>query len=67
VLADAGLVDVRPQGNRRLYRLRAEGLRDAAAFLEDMWSDRLAHLKIAAERAEWSERARTRHSDKEQR
>jgi DNA-binding transcriptional ArsR family regulator len=67
VLADAGLVDVRAQGNRRLYRLRAEGLRDAAAFLEDMWSDRLARLKIAAERDEWPERARARHRDKEQR
>lgn len=52
VLSDAGLVDVRPDGNRRLYRWRPEGLRDAAAFLEEMWSDRLARLKAAAEREE---------------
>jgi DNA-binding transcriptional ArsR family regulator len=52
VLADAGLVEVRPAGNRRLYRWRPEGLRDAVAFLEDMWSDRLARLKAAAEREE---------------
>ena len=58
VLADAGLVEVRPEGNRRLYRWRREGLRDAAAFVEEMWSDRLARLKAAAERAEWPERAR---------
>jgi DNA-binding transcriptional ArsR family regulator len=58
VLADAGLVDVRPDGNRRLYRWRREGLRDAAAFVEEMWSDRLARLKQAAEREEWPERAR---------
>jgi DNA-binding transcriptional ArsR family regulator len=58
VLADAGLVDVRPDGNRRLYRWRREGLRDAATFLEEMWSDRLARLKSAAEREEWPERAR---------
>jgi DNA-binding transcriptional ArsR family regulator len=32
VLADAGLVTVRPEGNRRLYRWRPEGLRDAATF-----------------------------------
>jgi DNA-binding transcriptional ArsR family regulator len=58
VLADAGLVAVRPDGNRRFYRWRREGLRDAAAFVEEMWSDRLARLKAAAEREEWPERAR---------
>src|SRR3954452_4218278 len=58
VLADAGLVEVRPDGNRRLYRLRRDGLRDAAAFVEEMWSDRLARLKHAAEREEWPARTR---------
>ena len=58
VLTDAGLLDVRPDGNRRLYRWRPDGLRDAATFLEEMWSDRLARLKVAAEREEWPERAR---------
>ncbi len=50
VLVDAGLVDVRADGNRRLYRWRPDGLRDAAAFLDEMWSDRLSRLKRAAER-----------------
>ena len=58
VLADAGLVDVRPDGNRRLYRWRRDGLRDAAEFVEEMWSERLARLKIAAEREEWPARTR---------
>jgi DNA-binding transcriptional ArsR family regulator len=58
VLSDAGLVDVRPDGNRRLYRWRPEGLRDAAAFVEEMWFDRLARLKAAAEREEWPDRTR---------
>jgi DNA-binding transcriptional ArsR family regulator len=58
VLADAGLVEVRPDGNRRLYRWRREGLRDAAAFVDELWSDRLARLKAAAEREEWPERTR---------
>ena len=58
VLADAGLVEVRPDGNRRLYRWRREGLRDAAAFVEEMWTNRLARLKVVAEREEWPERAR---------
>src|SRR5829696_9890830 len=63
VLTDAGLVDVRPDGNRRLYRWRREGLRDAAAFLDEMWSDRLARLKVAAEREEWPERTRAARAD----
>lgn len=58
VLADARLVEVRPDGNRRLYRWRRDGLRDAAAFVEEMWADGLARLKLAAEREEWPERAR---------
>jgi DNA-binding transcriptional ArsR family regulator len=68
VLSEAGLVDVRPDGNRRLYRWRREGLRDAAAFVEEMWSDRLARLKAAAEQEEWPERARlaAQSSKKEQ-
>src|SRR3954468_189422 len=45
VLADAGLVDMRAAGNRRLYRWRREGLRDAAGFLDEMWSGNLARMK----------------------
>ena len=59
VLADAGLVEAHPAGNRRLYRLRPEGLREAAAFLDEMWSGNLARLKAAAEREEWPQRARS--------
>jgi DNA-binding transcriptional ArsR family regulator len=58
VLAGAGLVAVRPSGNLRLYRWRPEGLTDVTAFLEEMWSDRLAALKAAAEREEGQARAR---------
>ena len=58
VLVDAGLVSVRPDGNRRLYRWRRDGLRDAAEFVEEMWSERLARLKVAAEREEWPARTR---------
>lgn len=59
VLHDAGLVTVRPDGNRRLYRWRPDGLQDAAAFLDEMWSDSLARLKTAAEREAWPRRARS--------
>ena len=58
VLVDAGLVDVRADGTRRLYRARPDGLRDAAAFIEEMWSDSLTRLKLAAEREAWPARTR---------
>src|SRR3954453_2653904 len=58
VLTEAGLVEVRPEGNRRLYRWRPEGLRDAAMFVEEMWADQLTRLRLAAEREEWQDRTR---------
>src|SRR5258708_37745289 len=63
VLADAGLVGVRPDGNRRLYHWRPEGLRDTVAFLGDMWADSLSRLKLGAEREEWPTRARARRKE----
>ena len=52
VLRDAGLGDVRADGNHRLYRARVEALAGVARFVDEMWADRLARLKVAAERAE---------------
>jgi len=52
VLKEAGLVDERRNGVRRLYRARPEGLTGLQAFLEELWSDRLAALKREAEREE---------------
>lgn len=62
VLTDSGLVEVRPDGNRRMYRWRREGLRDAVVFLDEMWSEGLARLKVAAEREEWPTRTRAAHT-----
>ena len=56
VLRDAGLVDVRCEGTRRLYRVRPEGLVPLRAFLEELWDDRLDALKREAEREERSSR-----------
>jgi DNA-binding transcriptional ArsR family regulator len=53
VLHDAGLVSVRPDGNRRLYRARREGLAEVWQFVDEMWTERLAKLKQAAERADY--------------
>lgn len=60
VLQEAGLVTVRAEGNRRMFRARTEGLADMWQYLDEMWTDRLARLKIAAERADWSDRQRRR-------
>ncbi|MGH9024613.1 MAG: ArsR/SmtB family transcription factor [Acidimicrobiia bacterium] len=49
VLADAGLVAVRRDGTRRLYRAQPEALADVRKFLESFWDDRLARLKGAVE------------------
>jgi DNA-binding transcriptional ArsR family regulator len=51
VLHDAGLVSVRPDGNRRLYRAEGAALAEVWQFIDEMWTDRLARLKRAAERS----------------
>jgi DNA-binding transcriptional ArsR family regulator len=41
VLKNAGLLDERRDGTRRLYRARREGLVALRGYLEDMWSESL--------------------------
>jgi len=48
-LADAGLVDTRPEGRHRYYKARRQALRPVAALLEQTWNDALWRLKLAAE------------------
>ena len=52
VLKEAGLVDERRNGTRRLYRARPEGLAELKDFLEEFWEERLDALKREAEREE---------------
>src|SRR5262245_47220938 len=52
VLKEAGLVRERRDGTKRIYQLRAEGLAELKAFLEEFWGDRLEALKREAEREE---------------
>jgi DNA-binding transcriptional ArsR family regulator len=52
VLKEAGLVNERRNGTRRLYRARPEGLAELKAFLEGFWDERLEALKREAEREE---------------
>ncbi|MGH2819793.1 MAG: ArsR/SmtB family transcription factor [Actinomycetota bacterium] len=57
IMREAGLVEVRVQGNRRLYRARPESLEELRAYLEGFWGGRLDTLK---ERAEVLHRSRQR-------
>jgi DNA-binding transcriptional ArsR family regulator len=52
LLRDAGLVTVRRDGKRRLYRADHERLGPLVAFLESFWADRLDRLAVLAEEAE---------------
>jgi DNA-binding transcriptional ArsR family regulator len=49
VLKEAGLVDERRNGTRRLYRARPEGLAELRLFLDQFWDERLGALKRVAE------------------
>jgi DNA-binding transcriptional ArsR family regulator len=49
VLERAGLVSVRRQGRRRLYRARRDALGPFRAWLEQSWDDALYRLKLSAE------------------
>jgi DNA-binding transcriptional ArsR family regulator len=49
VLREAGLVAVRPQGQRRLYVVRPEGLESVRDFLAELWPTSLERLKRTVE------------------
>ena len=49
VLRQAGLVEERREGTKRLYRVRPEGFAPLRDFLERFWDDRLERLRLAAE------------------
>lgn len=62
ILRDAGLVRVRPEGQRRLYSLKAEPLKELDQWLEpyrEYWTNRLdaleAHLAQKADQRGGSE------------
>lgn len=42
VLEEANLVSVEPRGNRRMYRIRREGLEDLRRYLDSFWNDVLS-------------------------
>ncbi len=52
VLTKAGLISLRPQGTRRLYRARPEGLEELRRYLGQFWDEKLFLLARAAEKEE---------------
>lgn len=42
VLQEAGLVDVRPEGTRRYYFIKRDGLTELRRYLDSFWSDTLS-------------------------
>jgi DNA-binding transcriptional ArsR family regulator len=50
VLGDAGLVEARRAGTRRLYAIKPDGFVPVAAFLESFWAPRLGALKEEIEK-----------------
>jgi DNA-binding transcriptional ArsR family regulator len=48
-LREAGLVGVRRDGQRRLYRVDPDGMRSLQEFLDELWPAGLARLKHAVE------------------
>ena len=59
VLEEAGLIAVRREGTKRLYRTKPEGLAEVRQFLEEFWDMGLKRLAEAAE----AEERRTKNSD----
>lgn len=48
VLGEAGLVDVRAEGTRRLYRLDLSGREAVEEYLRDTWSTATARFALVA-------------------
>ena len=59
VLESARLVRVEPQGNRRVYSIRRDGLEELKQYLDGFWSDALTAFAAELTRRKKAERKRT--------
>jgi DNA-binding transcriptional ArsR family regulator len=57
-LKDAGLVDERSEGVRRIYSLRREGLMELREWLDSFWTDALEAFKLEAEKSHKASRSK---------
>src|SRR5713226_8673252 len=56
-LKDAGLVEERSEGVRRIYSLRREGLMELREWLDSFWGDALEAFKLEAEKSHRASRS----------
>jgi DNA-binding transcriptional ArsR family regulator len=49
LLKDAGLVDEKADGNRRIYHLEGGGVRAVQDYLEGVWGEAAARFRLLAE------------------
>lgn len=49
LLKDAGMVAEEPQGTRRIYHLREQGLHAVQAYLERVWGEAAVRFQLLAE------------------
>jgi DNA-binding transcriptional ArsR family regulator len=59
VLESARLVRVQPEGNRRVYSIRREGLEELKQYLDGFWSDALSAFAAEITRRKRAERRRS--------
>jgi DNA-binding transcriptional ArsR family regulator len=63
VLESANLVSVTPNGNRRFYSIKREGLNELRQYLESFWSDALsAYAAEIAKRTKPKNKRRKSHA-----
>ncbi|WJR76028.1 metalloregulator ArsR/SmtB family transcription factor [Bradyrhizobium sp. NP1] len=58
VLKEAGLVEERSEGVRRIYSVRREALLELRAWLDSFWADALDAFRLEAERSHKAKRSR---------
>ena len=56
VLKEAGFVEEVPEGTRRVYHVREDGLEAIRTYLEQVWGEAAARLRLVAENTEPGER-----------
>lgn len=57
VLRDAGLLNERRDGTRRLYAIRPEAIESVRAYLDELWPASLDRLRATVERDRHGDRA----------
>ena len=51
LLKDAGLVVDRPSGNERIYQLHAGGIVGLISYVDEVWGEAIARLRLLADNA----------------